>query len=43
MLSYLFLAYEGNYVSKDVHGYEWWTYNGQLYMVDPHADVILLM
>lgn len=42
MLSYLFLAYNGNYAYRDEFGYEYWTYNGNLYMVDPVNDIVML-
>jgi hypothetical protein len=42
MLSYLFLAYEGNYVGKSPVGqYELFTYNGHLYMADPATDLVM--
>jgi hypothetical protein len=42
MLTYLFLAYEGNYVGRSLNStWEMFTYKGELYYVNPNTDEVI--
>jgi hypothetical protein len=44
MVTYLVLAYDGNYVGRTQGGlFELFTYGGELYAADPMTDAVCLL
>lgn len=44
MVTYLTLAYEGNYVGRTLKGtWDLFTYHGELYATDSQNDIVVLL